>query len=220
MNRRHFIKSGALFGPTIFIPRLIRAQDIHANILKRIAIRPISGGGGGGQAAAFIGNNLDGSGNIITDSGADTIQGATVWGVAFTCPGTGTRTLDSLGGFVVSPSGTPVGHRFGIYTGAGTFVAQTGQLSTSSTTALWVTSSSFFDVTLSVLGTVNLTGGSQYILTAGGNSADSTIHYKSIVSAATQFNGVDGYTLGFPATLVGGTETDQEFAVRGHVAAA
>lgn len=204
----------------IFIPKLLQAQDLRTAQLRYQAwLRAHQTAGGGGQAAAFIGNNLDGSGNIITDSGTDTIQGATVWGVAFTCPGTGTRTLDSLGGFVVSPGGTPVGHRFGIYTGAGAFIAQTGQLSTSSTTALWVVSSSYFDVTLSALGTVNLTGGSQYIHTTSGSSAASTIHYKSIVSAATQFNVVDGYTLGFPATLTGGTETDQEFAVRGHVAA-
>lgn len=48
MKRRHFIKSGALFVPTIFVPRLIRAQ---ANTYRDIAWlinrnAPAAGGGG------------------------------------------------------------------------------------------------------------------------------------------------------------------------------
>ncbi len=51
MNRRSFIKSGALFVPTIFVPRLIRAQGIGRSPAFRGAAaqqgRPASGGGGG-----------------------------------------------------------------------------------------------------------------------------------------------------------------------------
>jgi len=49
MNRRHFIKTGALFVPTIFIPRPIRAQSVlTADGLAAFGSPAPSGGGGGG----------------------------------------------------------------------------------------------------------------------------------------------------------------------------
>ncbi len=49
MNRRSFIKRGALFVPTIFVPRLIHAQTIlTADGLAALRKQPASGGGGGG----------------------------------------------------------------------------------------------------------------------------------------------------------------------------
>jgi hypothetical protein len=58
MNRRNFIKRGALLVPaamavpTIFIPRLIRAQSItEAGGLAAFTPAPASGGGGGGSTS-------------------------------------------------------------------------------------------------------------------------------------------------------------------------
>src|SRR5262249_20080656 len=89
---------------------------------------------GGGQGAAYIGNNLDGSGNMVTDNGTDNITNQYAWNTSFTCPGSGSRTLDDLGIFGAMTTGTG-GARLALYTGAGAFVCQTAQLSTSSTSA-------------------------------------------------------------------------------------
>ncbi len=55
MNRRTFIKRGTLFVPTIFIPRLIRAQTIlTADGLAAFKKKSAGGGGGGGGNSPFI----------------------------------------------------------------------------------------------------------------------------------------------------------------------
>jgi hypothetical protein len=46
MKRRNFIKAGALFVPAIFIPRLIRAQEIEDPFFLGDETAPAAGGGG------------------------------------------------------------------------------------------------------------------------------------------------------------------------------
>jgi len=48
MNRRNFIKRGALFVPSIFVPRLIRSADYRSEILKFQAWQKAHQSGGGG----------------------------------------------------------------------------------------------------------------------------------------------------------------------------
>jgi len=66
MRRREFIKRGALFMPTIFIPRLIRAQSIlTADGLAAYIPPATSGGGGGGAAWTLIAEtSAAGDGNV------------------------------------------------------------------------------------------------------------------------------------------------------------
>jgi hypothetical protein len=67
MNRRTFIKSGALFVPTIFVPRLIRAQSISALTAPGAAAiaakKAASGGGGGGGTWTFVDSTVAASAN-------------------------------------------------------------------------------------------------------------------------------------------------------------
>jgi hypothetical protein len=71
LDRRQFIKRGALFLPAIFIPRLIRAQTIlTANGLATFGTTAPAAGGGGGGSTSYA--NTGGTGNrttIITVSG-------------------------------------------------------------------------------------------------------------------------------------------------------
>lgn len=66
MNRRNFIKKGALFVPTIFIPRLIRAYPANCNpAFFKAKPAPSGGGGGGGPLLNWRVNSdlTDASGN-------------------------------------------------------------------------------------------------------------------------------------------------------------
>lgn len=60
MNRRNFIKRGALFVPAIFVPRLIRAQADIADTAEGIAAfrRKVASGGGGGSPWSVIGTGI------------------------------------------------------------------------------------------------------------------------------------------------------------------
>ena len=72
MKRRDFIKRGALFVPTIFIPRLIRAQSIlTAPGLASFGTNAATGGGGGGDD--LTGLSLRYKADDITGSDGDQI---------------------------------------------------------------------------------------------------------------------------------------------------
>src|SRR6185503_14416153 len=71
MNRRNFIKRGALFVPMIFVPKLIRAatpQHLNAQFF-RAKVAP-SGGGGTGLPSGLVSrwNFEEGSGSTANDS--------------------------------------------------------------------------------------------------------------------------------------------------------
>jgi len=76
MNRRNFIKRGALFVPTIFVPKLIRATPANLNAAFFRGKVPASGGGGGGGGAwTLIGTATiigDGTTTAQTSSAIDT----------------------------------------------------------------------------------------------------------------------------------------------------
>jgi hypothetical protein len=74
MKRREFIKRGALFVPTVFIPRLIRAQSVlTADGLAAFAPAPVAGGGGG--TWTFVSSTVKASttGNGATTSAINTV---------------------------------------------------------------------------------------------------------------------------------------------------
>lgn len=82
MRRREFIKRGALFVPTIFIPRLIRAQSTLTAEGLAAYIAPASGGGGGGGGGSFTLINHQIAFNQIsgtaTNAGFDTTGAALI----------------------------------------------------------------------------------------------------------------------------------------------
>jgi hypothetical protein len=62
MKRRDFIKRGALFVPSIFIPRLIRAQSfLTADGLAAFGTNAPAGGGGGGGSWAHVASTIQAS---------------------------------------------------------------------------------------------------------------------------------------------------------------
>ncbi len=73
MNRRNFIKKGALLVPTIFIPRLIRAYPANCNpAFFKAKPAPSGGGGGGGMALVQHASSGGGGGSGWTTAGLDT----------------------------------------------------------------------------------------------------------------------------------------------------
>jgi hypothetical protein len=68
MNRRTFIKSGALFVPMIFVPKLIRAQSLDDAVQAALIMRKRKrAGGGGGGTITLIGSGVSaGSSDELT----------------------------------------------------------------------------------------------------------------------------------------------------------
>lgn len=80
MNRRTFIKRGALFVPTIFVPRLIRAKSIlTAPELASFKKKTPGGGGGGGGTYTLIGHGIGTTNTTFDTTGANLIVAVVGW---------------------------------------------------------------------------------------------------------------------------------------------
>lgn len=212
-SRRWFLKKG-LWLP--FAPAILHGADWGGFKEAFGPIMRTMAAGGGGQAAAYIGgDNINSStGAMITNDGTDVVPATMAWNLSFACPGTGTRVLDEMG--VYSDANSNNDYRIAIYTAAGAFVAQTDKLSFIPSGVKWFTSSSFLNQAKAPLSPVNLTGGSNYIMAISATGTD-TIYYKTVTGGA--YNVTDAATNGYPATLPSATTTNEDFGVRGHVAA-
>jgi hypothetical protein len=169
-----------------------------------------------GQAASYAGANINSStGNVTTNTGTDAVNGVIAWNDTFTCPGTGTRVIDSMDVYASVPSST-YAFRLALYTSAGNFVGQTAETNITDTTATWQLVTSFLNQAKAALSPLNCTGGSSYTLAIGTSSASVAVVYGT--TAGGSYNATEVCNAGFPSTLPAPTASNENFAVRIHVA--
>jgi hypothetical protein len=169
----------------------------------------------GGQTAAYFGEQTT-AGASEDDSGGGTITVFYATPSAgtqtlYTCPGTGTRTIDKIELYGYDTSGTST-LDLGLYSGAsgaGTLICHGSSTMTAGTTLAW-------QVMSSLTGTCTCTGGSVY--RAAMSSGAGTIHwaYQSGSSGETKYNATYG---SLQATMPSGTDLSQLLLLRVHVTA-
>jgi len=169
----------------------------------------------GGDPAAYFGNECG------TPAGYDTYTGGTgiaVWtNNAVTCPGDGTRTVDSLEVFAKNGGGSVGNVNMALYdsTGATVIATWTGQVAVSSGTASWITGT--------MSGTPTCTGGTTYLIAVGTDTPGATntqIAYTTPGGTNIKYKTTVDYTTSFPEPLPTPTGTDPiYYCLRAHVAA-
>ncbi len=177
-----------------------------------IASAPPSGGGGG-NIAEYFGNN--------TTSGTFTAIGNSILyntGATFTCPGTGTRTIDELAFYGRTTSGTAYYlMAFGTNASPSTILFKSSApIGDSTSTGHWMTSTSF-------TGTAQCTGGTTYKIfvagdmttTEGAYGGASTGQYGRDHSGGTA---IVGGTFGATQSVTG-DDTLVDIFLRAHVMA-
>jgi hypothetical protein len=169
-----------------------------------------------GQAAAYFGmQTTAGASSDDNGSGQVLIYYKTLSSAlqtTYTCPGTGTRTLDKAEFYGYGDGSTPLAS-LALYTQDGNTLVCSGSVSLTAyeSTPSW-------KVTSSVTGTCTCTGGTVYkpaLLTPSGTS---TVHW----SYQTGSSGESAYVTNqgtFPATLPAGTEVNENKLIRWHVTA-
>jgi hypothetical protein len=168
----------------------------------------------GSQAAAYFGNN---------QTSADFESNSTVVlynvAIAFTCPGTGTRTIDSLDVYAKSNGGTPGSITMGLGTNANPSTVLfygTTPVSINNTTAQWWSQTSF-------TGTAQCTGGTIYkMFVSFAKSTDPRIGRISAgyTTGDYLYNESGDYTGGWPGTIAtNGADGGYAYGMRAHVAA-
>jgi hypothetical protein len=164
----------------------------------------------GGQAAAYFGN--------LTPSGSstDTFNTTAAWNgnIVFTCPGTGTRTIDSLGIYAKSAGGTPGKVDIGLYdTSLNLLLHASSPPTVSSTSLSWIEVTGF-------TGTAQCTGGTNYKLAFSASSSDVLINVTSSGYTTNDYY-YDDTDEAYPliATLGHATNNNASFFIRAHVTA-
>lgn len=154
--------------------------------------------------AEYFGHNID-------ETGEDAWSSNIFWEPAYECPGTGSMSVLELGGRVRVTTGSQ-NFRAGIYTAAGAFVMQTGQITVTETSLTWKSGTTFYDVSLGAIGSPVLTGGSSYIL-ALVFPETSTIHIAAGSGGSYSAKSASGsYVVnGLPATLPSPDDTGTNF---------
>jgi hypothetical protein len=163
-----------------------------------------------GQAAAYFGLNEVG-GSSWPPSGAIWMRNEG-YTTGFGCPGTGTRTIDSLEVYASAGiEGRVV--RVAVYNAANALICQhNGTVSTPDGDG-----PKWYGGATSLTGTCQCTGGTTYYLAWSVNGSSVTFYYNSSSGGSTY--GSTDYTGGFPNPLADGTSDDTVWSVRGHVAA-
>jgi hypothetical protein len=165
-----------------------------------------------GQAAAYFGNNAT---DTPTEQTNKTIYNGSA---TFTCPGTGTRTLDSLDIYIQSyDGGSSCAYRVGIGTDASpsTIIAYSAWTNFTNGTPAWRATTSF-------TGSTSLTGGTNYKLFFATAGDQCKVGMGSAGTGVYLYN-TDGATItndGFGATeATNGTNMALSLDIRAHVAA-
>lgn len=191
MNRRDFIKRGALWVPTIFVPRLIRAQSLPMSdlLIDQTAKNANTAAGGGSNNVALVGTNK---------GGAQVANSAT--NVAFTMATNPTTGNDVLVGVA-------------IFSGSTTAMAN-GDLVTSGTASVTKTFDTSLNATSTTVGLaiwrlhIN-TGGS---LTCTFNSLAIGGNIAAIIGCA-EFTGLNASPLGTPGANSGTSASESTGSV-------
>jgi hypothetical protein len=186
MTRREFVKHAGVWVPAaaalIALPERARA------------------------AVTYFGHNVD-------EATSWYFAGYSVWNhraggnsIVWTCPGTGSQPVSSLGALVKVASAANL--RIAIYTqgddfgdpGTAAFLMQgSAEIAVSETSLTWKTHTSFVDVNGDPITSPTLTGGTNYLMMATSDGGSMEIGYGA-TTGYTQFKTGADYTAGFPAT--------------------
>lgn len=211
-----FRKQGSLFVPTrnILIPHNWTLRD------NRGFISPgVIGGIAGARRRTAATTEYWG----VTDPSAftsfDYWNGYTLHNVdgvwTYTCPGTGTRAVQSIELWCKSSGGTPGAVRLAVYdTGLNLIGEGNSTSSVSSTTVGWfghVNTADLKPAGGSGGQAVNLTGGTNYVFAYSTTSSDVRIAY--VASAGAKYVAAD-YSTGYPSTLGAGSNISQKMAFK------
>lgn len=182
MKRRKFIKSGAIWIPSIFVPKLIRAQDLRSAQMKYqawVKAHQASSGPNTWYDIDVLGN---GNSDQFSNGGAASID----WWENVTVSQSGTAT--QLRVYIHQPV-NGAGVKLAIYNSAGTTLLGSGTgASTGSAGYVTITMTSF-----------SIASGT-YIIACVSNNSSIGFYYNS-GGAGSIFNGVGTYAAFPPASL-------------------
>jgi hypothetical protein len=129
----------------------------------------------------------------------------------FTCPGSGSVAVASLGAYVKRTNTGNV--RTAIFTSAGAFVMQGATELAVDVGVAWKEHTTFVDQGGAAIGSPVLTGGAAYILCASADGSDVMFGCVTGSAGDTLYVSSD-YTSGFPANLPGGASYNAIYSIR------
>jgi len=154
----------------------------------------------------YFGNNVDGTASASNSA----IQ---YWNnnanIQYTCPGTGQQSVKELG--IRMLSGAAI-IRLAVYNTSGSLLMQ-GASTLSFSSDGWHNHTSFVDGSLDAIASPELTGGTNYILSAGLSTGGLQIYKTSVTSGHAKYVTGD-ITAGFPASLASGSDAASEWSLR------
>ena len=189
LTRRELLKYGVKAGILAFgVPTLLKLMEQNA------------------YATTYFGCN-----SIGTQLGGGYTTGNNVSTNVYTCPGSGSQTIDALEAYVYNLTGMSI--RLAVYNTSGNLICS----GTSAVTPTLTTGGWYGHNTAGLTGTTTLTGGTAYQLVLSTNSAGYI--YWNTSGPACVCNFTDYYTSGFPGSLTLSTNFGGEVSIRCGVSA-
>jgi hypothetical protein len=142
----------------------------------------------------------------------DILNQITEGNAATACPGTGTRAVTEITGYLKSAGGTAGNTRLAILDSSYNLVCEgSAAVSVSSTSAGWVGHVGAANITPNPC---NITGGTTYILASSGSSTDVLINY---VASGSGWYKIADYTTGYANPIDSPTGQTATFYIRAYV---
>lgn len=164
----------------------------------------------------YFGNTDTTAATSFDEWGGYTIRWRSDATAYYTCPGSGSRTLQSMELYCKSNGGTPGTIRLALFDTSLNLVAEgSATVTVSSTTVGWVghlTAADLRPVGGSSGDPITLTGGTNYLPAYSASSSDVRIAYEVVGTSMTYLN--NNYTGGFPTTIAAGTNLNQSFRMK------